>query len=149
MAAANPLAQIDEKSEIPPGVQMKIKQMEQTIKQLEQAAQAMEAEIKFKGQLQAQKDEAAMKREMVKTTANIHIEDQENTAWARDTEVTAATKRHDTEVRALTAVHVAEINQAGALLKTGVDNSHDLKRMDHEASQAEKAVKAKSNQAEA
>jgi hypothetical protein len=148
LAAANPLAQIDEKSEIPPGVQMKIKQQEQQIQQMQQALQAAEMEIKFKAGLQAQKDEAAAKRELIKTTAMVHIEDQENKAWARDTEVDAATRRHDTEVKSLTAIQVAEINQTGQLLKTKVDNEHDLKKLDKEADEAEKEVTTKSNQTE-
>lgn len=148
MAAANPLAQIDEQSEIPPGVQMKMKQMEQTIQQLQGQNQAMGMELKYKGQMQQQKDEAATRRTLIETTAKVHANDQDNAQWARDTQATTATKRHDTEVRALTAVHVAEINQTGNLLKTSVDNTHDMKRMDHESSQAEKAVKAKSDTTE-
>lgn len=148
MAAANPLAQIDEKSEIPPGVQMKLKQQEMAIKQLEQALQAAQMEIKFKAGLQAQKDEAATKRELIKTTAAVHIEDQENKAWREDTQINAATKRHDTEVRAQTALGVAEIHATGELLKTKVNNEHDLVKLDKEADEEERELAQKSAQNE-
>jgi hypothetical protein len=144
MAAANPLAQIDEKSDIPPGVQMKLKQQEQQIKQMGDQIQAMGMEIKFKADLQAQKDEAATKRELIKSTAAVHIEDQENKAWREDTQINAATKRHDTEVRSQTALGVAEIAATGQLLKTKVDNEHDLKRLQHESTENEKQLAATS-----
>jgi len=144
MAAANPLAQIDEKSEVPPGVQMKLKQQEQVIQQMKQAIEALEADKKYRLSAVQLKDEGDTKRALIQATANTHIEDQENIAWARDTDVNNATKRHDTEVRSQTALAVAEINQTGNLLKTKVDNEHDLKRLDHESTENEKQLAATS-----
>lgn len=148
LAAANPLAQIDEKSEIPPGVQMKLKAQEQQIQQMGQALQAAQLEIKHKAGIEQMRQEGETKREMIKTTAAIHIEDQENQAWMRDVDVQSATKRHDTETKAITALNVAEINAVRELLKTKVNNAHDLVTLDKQAEQSEREVVAKSNQTE-
>lgn len=131
LAAANPLAQIDESAEIPPQVQMKIKQQEQVIQQLQQQLQAAGLEIKHRAGIQQMKEEGATRREMIKTTAQIHIEDQENIAWARDT-----------DVQAQTALSVAEINAVRDLLKTKVNNEHDMKTLDRTIESEEKDVAA-------
>lgn len=148
MAAANPLAQIDEKSEIPPGVQMKLKSQEQQLQQAQQAIEALQAQLKYRSDVVAMQQEGETKRTLIKTTADVHANDQDNVQWGKDTEVNASTKRHDTEVRSLTALGVAEISATAQLLKTGVDNSHDLKRLDHESSENEKQLAAKSAQTE-
>lgn len=148
LAATNPVAQIDEKSEIPPGVQMKIKQQEAQIKEMQQALQAAQLEIKHRGSIEQMKQDGATQREHMKAVAAIHIEDQENAAWQRDVDVQAATKRHDTETRAITALNVAEINAVRELLKTKVNNSHDLVTLDRQAEESEREVTAKSNQTE-
>ena len=130
LAASNPLAQIDDTSEIPPAVQMKLKQQEQQIQQMGQALQAAELELKHKAGIQQMKEEGATKREMIKSTANIHIEDQENQAWM-----------HDTAVKSQTALSVAEINAVRDLLKTSVNNRHDMQTLDKTIEAEEREVK--------
>lgn len=141
LAAANPLAQIDEKSEIPPGVQMKLKQQEQTIQQMQQDIQQMQLEQKYKMSVVQAHEEAATRREMIKTTANIHIEDQENRAWAEDTRTEAETRRHDTMVRSHTALAVAEINQAGKIITQDKDHKHDAAQFEKVAAHEDSQLK--------
>lgn len=148
LAAANPLAQIEEDSEIPPGIQMKLKQQDATIQQLQQQLQAAAMEIKTKAGIEQMKQEAQTKRTLIDATAKVHANDADNQQWDQDIAVKAATARHDTEVRAITAVNVAEINQMGNLLKTKVDNAHDMNRLEKEADQNEAEVRAKANEAE-
>lgn len=148
LAAANPLAQIDENSEIPPGVQMKIKQMQQVIEQQGQQMQGMALELKHRGDLQQMKEEAATRRTLIQTTAQVHANDQDNAQWQRDTDSNTATKRHDTEVRALTALNVAEINAVRDLLRTKVNNAHDAVKLEREVDESKREVVAKSNETE-
>jgi hypothetical protein len=148
LAASNPMAQTDEQSEVPPGVQMKLKQQAQQLQQMQQELQAAQLEIKHRGSIEQMKQDAATQREHMKSVAAIHIEDQENAAWQRDVDVQAATKRHDTETRAITALNVAEINAVRELLKSKVDNTHDLTRLDRQSEESEREVTAKSNQTE-
>lgn len=110
MAAANPLAQIDDKSEIPPKAQMMIAGLKQQVQQMGQALQAAGMEHKFGMDKEAMRQYGETKREMLRQTTKAH-----------DIEVIGATKRHDTEARAVTAQNVAEINGLVQLLVKHID----------------------------
>jgi hypothetical protein len=148
LAASNPLAQIDENSEIPPGAQMKLKQMEAQLKQQGEMLQAAQLEIKHKAGIEQMRQTEETKRTMIETTAKVHANDQDNAQWQRDTQSNTETKRHDTEVRSLTALSVAEINAAAQLMKTGVDNRHELQALERKGEQEERELAAKSNETE-
>lgn len=98
LAAANPLAQIDEKSEIPPPVQMMIKQLQDQLQQAHQQMQAMGLELKFKTGIEKGWMETEIKKTHMQTVTKAH-----------NTEIIGATKRHDTETRAITAQNVEEL----------------------------------------
>lgn len=140
LAAANPLAQIDDQSEVPPQAQMKLQQQAAQIQQLTQQLQAAAMEIKTKGGLQQMKEEAETRRTLIETTAKIHANEQDNAAWGHDTRIKDQTHRHDTEVKAITSLNVAEINAAGDLLKTRVNNNHDLVKLDKSFEQSQQEV---------
>jgi hypothetical protein len=129
LAAANPLAQIDEKSDIPPGVQMQMKGMQQKLQEAMQHIQMLEGTIKSRADVEAMRQAAETHRTTIKTGSAEKIEDAENAAWMRDV-----------DVKSQTALGVAEINQAGNLLKTKVDNAHDLTKLDKVADEEEKQI---------
>lgn len=135
LAAANPLAQIDEDSEIPPQVQMKLKQQEQLLQQAQQTIQGLQMDAKYRGSVEQMRQDGATKREGIKAIAAIHIEDQENEAWM-----------HDVAVKAQAQLSVAQINAFADLLRTKVNNSHDLKTLEMAADQEERQVEAKVKQ---
>ena len=105
LAAANPMAQIDDKSEVPPQAQMMIKQLQDRVQKAEALLAQAAQEIKHKEGIERMKQEGETKRTLLKVTADAH-----------DTETIAATKQHDVEARALTAQNVAEINAIAKLL---------------------------------
>lgn len=129
LASINPLAQVDDKSPIPPAIQMKIKQGEQMLKQCQQELQAAQMQLKSRMDVEQLKQDGATQREHMKAVAAIHIEDQENTAWMHDVAVQSAAKQHDVEMRSITALNVAEITAIRDLLKTSVNNSKDMATM--------------------
>jgi hypothetical protein len=131
LAAANPMAQIDSESEIPPQVQMKLQQQDAMIKQLEQQLQAAGMEIKTRAGIEQMKQDGATKRTLMQTTAQVHIENQENDAWLEDT-----------HVKAQVALSVAEINAFRELLKTGINNRADLKVLNRTVEQEEAELNA-------
>ena len=135
LAAANPMAQIDSESEIPPQVQMQLKQQEATIGQLQQQLQAAGLELKTQAELKTgieqMKQDGATKRTLMQTTAQVHIENQENDAWLEDT-----------HVKAQVALSVAEINAVRELLKTGINNRADLTLLDRTTEQEEAELTA-------
>lgn len=143
MAAANPLAQIDENSEVPPGAQMKLKQQEMTIQQMQLAIQQLQQELKLKAGIEQMKQDGANKRTLMQTTAQTHIENLENEAWRQDTLTEAETRRHDTQVRADASIAVAEINQTGKLLDSQANRAHEVKVLEKTAAREEKESERK------
>lgn len=116
LAAANPLSQIDEKSEIPPQAQMQIKGLQQAMQKAQQMIQALQTEIKMRSGIEQMKQDGATKRELMKVTGKAH-----------DTETNAATRQHDVETRAITAQNVEEIKGIVSLLLKHID-THQLER---------------------
>jgi hypothetical protein len=141
LAAANPLAQIDEKSEIPPKVQMAIKGMQQTIKQLQDALGAAQLEIRSRTTVAEIKEHGAILREKIKQEGD-----------EKEREITRAQKQHDTETFALTAQNVAEINALARILTSKGDQAHDLRKMlatfEHETGMMNREQQAKAAETE-
>ena len=137
LAAANPMAQIDEKSDVPPQAQMMIKQLQQklqeTTQQLQQAAQL----IKSRADVEQMKQAGETNREHMRSVVKSH----DSLTWAQEErdqfESVERTRERDTHIRAMTAINVAEINQTGALLGKHMDGA----RLDKEADRAEREVK--------
>lgn len=119
LAAANPLAQIDDKSPVPPQIQMKLKAQEQQIQQLTGQLQAAAQEIQTRSGIEQMKQDGATKRELLKTSTQAHA-----------TELTEATWRQDIEMKAITALDVAGIKAHTALLQKNLDSSYADKLVD-------------------
>ncbi len=113
LAAMNPLSQIDEMSETPPAIQMKIKGMEQMIQQLQSALQAEEIEKK------ARTGTAEINAHAKVLTARIQSEGEKEERQIRKQQ-----EQHETETRAVTAQNVAEINGMVQLMKQRMQQGH-------------------------
>jgi uncharacterized protein YecA (UPF0149 family) len=139
LAAANPLSQIDEKSEVPPQAQMMIKGLQQKLEQAGKVINELQVENKYRLQLQDKKEEGATRRALMKETSDAH-----------EREITMAQKTHDTEVYALTAQNVAEIQALAKLLTSHTDNGHKLRQMlqqfEHDSAMHDKEQKAKADE---
>jgi hypothetical protein len=98
LAAANPLAQIDDKSKVPPQVQMQLKQSQMTIQQLQQQIQALQLDIKHGTSTKQMQEQAETQRELMRQTAKAH-----------NTETMAEVKVHDQNTRAITSQNKTEL----------------------------------------
>jgi len=121
LAAANPMAQIDDKSPVPPQVQMQLKNAQQMIQQLQQQIQMMTMDMKYGATVAQQKDEAETKRELMRQTTKAHqIETQAQTA-----EQTAKMKvdvaAHDTVIDNQTKITIENIKAQLAMLLANID----------------------------
>jgi len=105
LAAVNPLAQIDEKSDIPPQVQMQLAQAKQQMQQMQQQMQAMQLEINNRGQVAQIKEEGANKRKLMDVTARAH-----------NTETMAEVRVNDQNTRSITSQNKTEIDALVNLL---------------------------------
>jgi len=110
LAAMNPMAQIDEKSKIPPMAQMKMKQMEDQNKQLQDQLIAMQLEINNRSQVAQIKEDGANKRKLMDVTSRAH-----------NTETMAEVKVNDQNTRAITSQNKTEIDAIVELMLHHMD----------------------------
>ena len=119
LAASNPLAQIDDKSPIPPQVQMQLAQSKQVIEQQQQQMQAMQLEINNRGQVAQIKEDGATKRKLMEVTSKAH-----------NTETMAEVKVNDQNTRAITSQNKTEIDAIVQLLLHHMDTSRLMQEIE-------------------
>jgi len=112
LASMNPLANIDEKSDIPPEVQMKLAQAQKQVQDMQQQLQAAMLEINNRGQVAQIREEGATKRKLMEVTAKAH-----------NTETMAEVKVNDQNTRAITSQNKTEIDAIVQLLLHHMDTS--------------------------
>ena len=117
LAAMNPLAKIDDKSPIPPQIQMMILQLQKTVQDQTQQMQAMGLDIKYGLTKEGVRQEGETRRELIKGYAKAH-----------DTETMAEVKANDQNTRSITSQNKTEIDAIVKLLLANM-NPTDLKRM--------------------
>lgn len=121
LAAQNPLAQIDEKSDIPPAVQMQMKQMQQMVQQLQQQLQAAEQTLKTRSDIKQMEEAAETNREHMRLTVKAHDIDTEERTRRHDVESQVATRANDAALGYKKAMDVEEIRGQIALLLARID----------------------------
>lgn len=140
LAAANPLAQIDEKSDVPPQAQMQIKGLQAQLEQAGQQVQVLELKLKSRSDVVAMQEEGATKREVIKSTVKAHDVDSRDAAKLQANREDNAAWTHDTQVKAHTALSVAEISAVKDILrdKLGAEAAEKLaKKADEEEKELE------------
>ena len=110
LAAANPMAQIDDKSPIPPQVQMQLAQSKQMIQQLQQQIQAEEMDKKYRATVQQQVQQAETEREKMRLQVK-----------REDTQMRTDTTAHDTVIKTQTQLEVEQLKAQVAILLAGMD----------------------------
>lgn len=111
MAAANPLAQIDEQSDIPPQAQMMIKQLQQQLQQAGQQLQGMEMELKYKTGIEQMKQAGETQRTHMELVTKAHDVDTRERTAIRDTLVKAHTAMTVEEMKGHIALLLARIDE--------------------------------------
>ena len=129
LAAMNPLAQIDPKSDIPPQVQMQLAQQEQMIKQMQDQMAAMGLDIKYRQGVEQIKQDAETKRELMRQTSKAH-----------NTETMAEVKVNDQNTRAITSQNKIEIEAIMQLLLHHMDTSRLNEEIDRRNMEQAKAM---------
>ena len=110
LAAANPLAQIDDKSDVPPQVQMQLAQSQQVIEQLQQQLQAMQMDMKYGASVKQQQEEAATERKRMEVEAK-----------TADSQLMVEAKAHDTVIDNETRIEIERMKAQLALLLSKID----------------------------
>lgn len=128
LAASNPLAQIDDTSDVPPRVQIMVKALQEQLQKAHELLQQAGLEIKFKHGVEAIKQDGENYREHLRIGAKVH-----------DTGVIAATREHDVEMRAFSAQNVEEIKGIVKLLSDKLG----ITKLDKEIAQRDRELEAK------
>ena len=110
LAINNPLAQIDDMSDIPPAVQMKLKQGQATIQQMQQQIQQLQMMIKQRQDIEGVKQEAETKRELMRQTTKAHDTEMRVQTTAQDTIVKTETQKEIEQMKAQLALVLARMN---------------------------------------
>jgi TolA-binding protein len=110
LAAANPLAQIDDKSDVPPQVQMQLAQSQQTIQQLQQELQAMQMDMKYGATVAQQKEESATMRKKMEIDSK-----------SADSQMVVEAKAHDTIIDSETRLEIERMKAQLALILSNMD----------------------------
>lgn len=110
LAAANPLAQIDEKADIPPQVQMQLKQSQVVIQQLQDQIAQMTLDMKYGASVKQQQEEAATQRKQMELEVR-----------REDTRMRTDTQAHDTVIKTQTQLEVEQIKAQLALVMAQLD----------------------------
>jgi hypothetical protein len=124
LAAVNPLAQIDEKSDIPPQVQMQLAQSKKMIDELTQQMQAMGMDMKYGMSVTQMKEAEATKRKLMDVTGRAH-----------NTETMAEVRVNDQNTRSVTSQNKTEIDAIVKLLLQRMDTKEliaEIERLNQE-----------------
>jgi hypothetical protein len=102
LAANNPLAQIDEKSEIPPQIQMKLMQAEKQIADMQQMIAAMQLEKQYRGDIEMVRQEGETKRKLMDVTSRAYNTDTINEAKVNQQILNSQANQNKAELDAIT-----------------------------------------------
>ena len=137
MATMNPLSQVDEKSPIPPQVQMQLAQSQQQMQQMQQQMQQMQMMIKQRQDIEQVKQDNETKRELMRQTAKAHDIEMSNETKRRDVDAKVAMKERDTDKITATQLQIEEIKGQFALLLANIDH---ISRQNASAETTERAI---------
>jgi hypothetical protein len=111
LAAVNPMAQIDDKSKVPPQVQMQLANSQQVIQQLQQKIQTEEMDKKYRATVQQQVQEAETQREQMRLAVKREDVLSRTQTAAHDTVIKTETQKEIEVLKAQLALVLAHINK--------------------------------------
>ena len=123
LAVNNPLAQVDDKSKIPPQIQMQLKQQAAQLQQAQQTIQQLQVIIKDRTDTQEVKEQHADKRKLMEVTAKAHDIELRDAERRHDTEMRTHTQAHDTIIKTETQKEIEHIKGQFALLLAQISDA--------------------------
>jgi hypothetical protein len=102
LAAMNPMSKIDEKSDIPPQVQMQLMASQKMVSDLQQQIAALTMNLQHQTDVQKMKEEGATKRKLMDVTSRAYNTETINEAKVNQTNMKAVTDQNRTELDAIT-----------------------------------------------
>ena len=110
LAASNPLANVDEKSDIPPQVQMQLAQSKQMMEQMQQQMQQMDMIIKSRADVVAMQQDGETKRKLMDVTSRAHNTETINEAKVNQNIMNSMVSQNKAELEAMTKLMLARMD---------------------------------------
>ncbi len=127
LAASNPLSQIDDKSDIPPQVQMQLKALQQQLQQAGQTIQQLQLEQKYRMSIEQMKQAGQTQRTHMQEVVKAHDIETESQSHQMDVAAEVHTKAHDAALGYKKAIDVEEIRAHLALLLDKLGGDREVK----------------------
>lgn len=115
LAAANPMAQIDDKSKVPPQVQMQLAMSKKQIQELTQALQAKELLLKQRMDVEQLRQESETKRTLIKETNRAHEIELREASDREEMRMKVDGQAHDTVVKTQTQLEIERMKSEIAI----------------------------------
>ena len=121
LAAGNPMSQIDEKSPIPPQVQMQLKANQAQMQQMQQQVQQLQMMIQQRQDIEQVKQDAETKRVLIKETNKAHQMELQDQAEYVNAKLKTDTQAQDTVMETQTRLEIEHIKGQFALILAKLD----------------------------
>jgi len=123
LAASNPMAQIDDKSKIPPQVQMQLAMSQKQIQELTQQLQTQQMLIKQRQDVEQVKQDAETKRTLLKETNRAHEIELREQSDRDEMKMRIDGQAHDTVVKTQTQLEIEQMKAQVALILANMDRT--------------------------
>jgi len=121
LAAANPMAQIDEKSKVPPQVQMQLAMSQKQIQELTQALQAKDLLLKNRMDVEQLRQDSETKRTLMKETGRANEAEIREQSDRAEMQMRVEGQAHDTVINSQTKLEIERMKQQIALVLAQMD----------------------------
>jgi hypothetical protein len=121
LAAANPMAQIDDKSKVPPQVQMQLAVSQKQIQELTQALQAKDLLLKQRMDVEQLRQESETKRTLIKETNRAHEIELREQSDREEMKMKVDGQAHDTVVKTQTQLEIERMKAEIAIRLATID----------------------------
>jgi hypothetical protein len=121
LAASNPMAQIDDKSKVPPQVQMQLAMSQKQIQELTQALQAKDLLLKNRMDVEQFKQDAETQRTMMKEQGRANEAQIREQSDRAEMQMRVDGQAHDTVIKTQTQLEIERMKQQIALVLAQMD----------------------------
>jgi hypothetical protein len=121
LAAANPMAQIDDKSKVPPQVQMQLAMSQKQIQDLTQALQAKDLLLKNRMDVEQLRQDSETKRTLMKETGRANEAEIREQSDRAEMQMRVDGQAHDTVINSQTRLEIERMKQQIALVLAQMD----------------------------
>lgn len=123
LAASNPMSQIDDKSPVPPQVQMQLKANQAQMQQMQQQLQQLQMVIKQRQDIEQVKQDAETKRVLIKETNRAHDIELKNAERHKEMEMKMEASAHETVIKTETQKEIERMKAEVALMLANLDRA--------------------------